>query len=85
MYVWVCVCIYVYVSGVCICLYVCVWGMCMSVYVCLGVGMWMGVQLPQRPEASDPIGNRVTGSYEPLHDIMFEGSTQVLHSSTAYF
>lgn len=87
---WVHVCL-----GMCMYLCVCLWGMYMSVcvcggyvYVCIcvsGCGYVDGVQLPQRPEASDPIGNGVTGSYEPLHDIMFEGSTQVLHSSTAYF
>ena len=41
----------------------------MSVCVCLCVVMWMGMQLPQRPEASDPPGNGVTGSCEPSHGI----------------
>lgn len=41
----------------------------MFVCVCLCVGLWMGMQLPQRPEASDPPGNGVSGSCEPPHDI----------------
>lgn len=52
--------VYVYVY-VCVCL----WGMCMSVCLCLCLGTWMGVPLPQRPEASAPPGNGVTGNRAP--------------------